>query len=199
MSTFKNLRHGLVLVVAMAGAVSTVTAFAAPAAIAEEDKSEASKNVAIVTDFLSNTAADKVEAAAKRLVAPDATYISLNFDNPELKQIIPWTGTQKGSEAFSSTLIQVQKHGTIEDFKVLDIFGAGENVAVFGQFTYRANSTGNVVTSPLAIRAKVRNGKIVLFQFMEDSYATASSFRVSGKWSVKTSPTGSTYEVGKEK
>jgi ketosteroid isomerase-like protein len=151
-----------------------------------------------VADFLNNTGADKVEAAAKRLVAPDATYISLNFDNPELKQIIPWVGTQKGPEAYSNAIMRVQQFGTLEDFKVLDIFGEGENVAVFGQFTYRAKATGIVVTSPLAIRAKVRDGKIVFFQFMEDSYGTASAFRVSGKWTVKTDPAGSTFEVGKD-
>src|SRR5438105_15157086 len=43
----------------------------------------------IVSDFLQNTAPDKVEAAARRLVADDATYISLNFDSPELKRILP--------------------------------------------------------------------------------------------------------------
>jgi hypothetical protein len=37
----------------------------------------------IVMDFLSNTAPDKVEAAANRLVAQDATYVSLNFSNTE--------------------------------------------------------------------------------------------------------------------
>ncbi|AIC29780.1 NTF2 domain-containing protein (plasmid) [Rhizobium etli bv. mimosae str. IE4771] len=197
MPNFKNRRFSLALAVATAGAVSTVAAFAAPAAVAQEYKADESNNVGIVADFLNNTAADKVEAAAKRLVAPDATYISLNFDNSELKQIIPWVGTEKGPEAYSSAIIRVQQFGALEDFKVVDIFGAGENVAVFGQFTYRAKATGIAVTSPLAIRVKVRDGKIILFQFMEDSYGTASAFRVSGKWTVKTDPAGSPYEVGK--
>jgi ketosteroid isomerase-like protein len=198
MSNFKNLGFGLVLAVATAGAVSTAAMMAAPAAVAQENKADVSDNVGTVADFLNNTGADKVEAAAKRLVAPDATYISLNFDNPELKQIIPWVGTQKGPEAYSNAIMRVQQFGTLEDFKVLDIFGEGENVAVFGQFTYRAKATGIVVTSPLAIRAKVRDGKIVFFQFMEDSYGTASAFRVSGKWTVKTDPAGATFEVGKD-
>ncbi|WP_043448942.1 nuclear transport factor 2 family protein [Halotalea alkalilenta] len=158
--------------------------------------SVADANVAIITDFLNNTAADKVEAAALRLVAPDAVYISLNFDNPELKQIEPWAGTASGPEAYSSTFIRVQKYWTIEDFQVLDIFGAGENVAVFGKFTYRANATGTVFTSPLAVYAKVRDGKIVYFQFMEDTYASAASFRTGGSWTVQTDPDEPAYEVG---
>ncbi len=47
----------------------------------------------VIADFLAHSAPDKVDEAARRLVAEDATYISLNFDNPELKQILPWTGT----------------------------------------------------------------------------------------------------------
>jgi hypothetical protein len=39
--------------------------------------------------------------ALKRLMTPDATYVSLNFDNPELKKVIPWTGTHKGPEALA--------------------------------------------------------------------------------------------------
>ena len=58
-----------------------------------------SHSLNIVMDFLSNTAPDKVEAAANRLVAQDATYVSLNFSNPELKKIMPWTGTDKGPRA----------------------------------------------------------------------------------------------------
>ena len=34
------------------------------------------------------------------LVAEDAVYISLNFENPELEQIEPWTGTRKGRQIY---------------------------------------------------------------------------------------------------
>jgi hypothetical protein len=47
----------------------------------------------VVKDFLQNIAPGKLEGAAQRLVADNATYISLNFENPELKQILPYTGT----------------------------------------------------------------------------------------------------------
>ncbi len=53
-----------------------------------------------------------------------------------------------------------------------DLFGAGENVAVFGSFT-RSVSIGKLFRSPFAIHAKVRDGKIVFFQFMEETIASA--------------------------
>ena len=158
--------------------------------------SEASLN--IVMDFLSNTAPDKVEAAANRLVAQDATYVSLNFSNPELKKIMPWTGTDKGPRAYSGAFLRVANYWTIEDFTVTDKFASGEDVAVFGRFTYRSVATGHAITSPFSIHAKVRDDKIVYFQFMEDTYATASSFRQTGSWVVKTTIAAKPVEVGTE-
>ncbi len=155
------------------------------------------KPLDVISAFLSNTAPDKITDASQKLVASDATYVSLNFENPELKQIEPWTGTSKGPAGFISTFVRVQKYWDILDFKVSDMFSSGENVAVFGRFTYRSKAVGNTFTSPFAILAKVNDGKIEYFQFMEDTYATASSFRRSGKWLVKTDPTKDAYLVGK--
>ena len=62
-------------------------------------------------------------------------------------------------------------------------------------FTYRSVSLGKAFRSPFAIHGKVRGGKIVFFQFMEDTFASARSFSVSGKWTIKTDPEGAEYEV----
>lgn len=159
-----------------------------------DDPSAAS--LAVVLDFLSNTAPDKVEAAAERLVASDAVYVSLNFDNPELKKIEPWTGTATGPSAYSSTFLRVGSYWKIEDFSITDKLASGESVAIFGRFTYRSVEVGRVFTSPFSILAKVRDGKIVYFQFMEDTYASASSFRQSGSWTVKTTKDTPAFEVG---
>jgi hypothetical protein len=149
----------------------------------------------IVSEFLQNTAPDKIEAATERLVAEDAIYISLNFDNPELKQILPWTGTSTGRKAYTSTFIRVAQYWTIEDFHIDALFGAGEDVAVFGSFTYRSNTLGKSFRSPFSIHAKVRNEKIVHFQFMEDTFASGRSFSSSGSWTIKTDPDGLEYQV----
>lgn len=55
---------------------------------------------------------------------------------------------------------------------------------------------GKSFRSPFSIHAKVRNGKIIYPQFMEDKYASASSFRQSDSWTVKTDPAAPGYEVG---
>ena len=70
-----------------------------------------------------------------RLVAPDATYVSLNFDNPELQRIMPWVGTRNGPDAVLDTYTRVSRFWHNEAFEIDDLFGEGENVAVFGRFT----------------------------------------------------------------
>lgn len=166
------------------------------AAQVTNSQDQSSASLAIVLDFLSNTTPDKVEAAATRLVAPDAVYISLSFNNPELKKIEPWTGTAKGPGAYSSTFLQVADYWDIEDFTISNKLASGEDVAIFGKFTYRSVEVGHVFTSPFSIHAKVRDGKIVYFQFLEDTYASASSFRQSGSWTVKTTKAIPAFEVG---
>jgi hypothetical protein len=54
-----------------------------------------------VTELLQNLGNPEV---VRRLVATDAVYVSLNQDNPELKQILPWAGTDHGPSSFTDAL-----------------------------------------------------------------------------------------------
>jgi uncharacterized protein len=130
-----------------------------------------------------------------RLVAPDATYVSLNTDNPELNKIMPWAGTSHGPQAFLDNLSTMFTRWENQAFNVTTMFAAGENVAVFGDFRYRSHSLDKVVTSPFSILVKVVDGKVTYLQFLEDSYATAASFRKSGSWTVQTEPGAEPVEV----
>jgi hypothetical protein len=189
----KSLAVGIALV---AGLSVASVAFVTPAEAESVNEEKAAASLSVVMDFLSNTTPDKVDAAAERLVAPNATYVSLNFDNPELRMIMPWTGTNQGPKAYSGLFKQVSKYWTIQDFTITDRLAVGENVAIFGLFTYRSVAVGHVFTSPFSIHAKVRDGKMVYFQFMEDTYASASSFRQSGSWTVKTTEDAAAFTVG---
>ena len=129
-------------------------------------------------------------ALVHRLVAPDATYVSLNFDNPDLRRIMPWAGTGTGPQAVLDTYTRVNRFWRSEAFEIGELFGEGENVAVFGRFTYRSTTLGKVVTSPFSILAKVRNGQVVFMQFMEDTFGTASTFRSGGVATYRSDPDG---------
>jgi hypothetical protein len=46
---------------------------------------------AVLQELLQNTSNLKV---LRQLMTPDATYVSLNFNNPERKKIMPWALTR---------------------------------------------------------------------------------------------------------
>ena len=149
-------------------------------------------NVDIVKAILDNPT-DIV--SVKELVAPNAIYVSLNYDNPELKRLMPWAGTQNGPEAVVSTYERVGRYWMNEGFDIEEIFEAGENVAVFGRFTYRSTTVGRAITSPFSILAKVQGGKVAYMQFMEDTFGTASTFRTGGTATFRADPEGGEVEA----
>ena len=148
----------------------------------------------VLQAFLVNSGKETVKHAAEALVAEDAVYISLNFENSELEQIEPWTGTRKGRQIYIDTFSNVGTYWEVNDFQITDLISEGETVAVFGQFTYTSVEIGHRFTSPLAIKATVKDGQITFFQFMEDTYASARSFRKSGTWEIQNN--GRTITVG---
>jgi ketosteroid isomerase-like protein len=129
------------------------------------------------------------------VVAPDATYVSLNTENPELTRIMPWAGTSRGPQAFLANLSEMYTRWENQAFTVTTMFASAENVAVFGDYRYKSNSLGKVVTSPFSILVKVVDGKVTYLQFLEDSYATAASFRKDGSWTVQTEPGAEPFQV----
>lgn len=130
-------------------------------------------------------------AAMRELVAPDATYVSLSYDNPDLRKIMPWAGTSKGGpEAVVGTYARVGRYWSNEGFEVEDVIEGADSVAVFGRFTYRSTTLSKAVTSPFAILARVTNGRVTYMQFMEDTFGTASTFRTGGEAVFRADPDG---------
>ncbi len=148
--------------------------------------------VEVVQAILANPTDPEIVDA---LVAPVATYVSLNYDNPDLKRIVPWTGTHRGPRSISSTFKSVGEYWGSQAFEIEALFGSEENVAVFGRFTFKSNTLGKTATSPFSIFAKVRDGKVVYMQFMEDTFATAATFHAGGAWTFRSDPQGGEVQI----
>lgn len=131
----------------------------------------------------------------RQLMTSDATYVSLNFDNPELKKIMPWAGTHKGPEETPKVFAAIQSCWKTLDFKVTDAIEQGERVAFFGSFTYKSTVTGKEITSPFALLARFEGDKVAYVQFLEDSYGTAGSFKTGGLARFHSDPSGKEIEV----
>jgi len=131
----------------------------------------------------------------RQLMTPDVTYVSLNFDNPELKKVMPWTGTHTGPQSLPEVFNAIQRFWKTLDFKVTDAIEQGNRVALFGSFTYKSNVTGKEVTSPFGRLARFEADKVAYIQFLEDSYATAGSFKTGGATRFHSDPTGQAVEI----
>src|SRR3984885_883849 len=116
---------------------------------------------AVVQELLQNTTNLKV---LNQLMTPDVTYVSLNFDNPELKKIEPWTGTHKGPQELANVFAAIGRFWKTLDFKVTDTIEQGSRVAFFGSFTYKSNATGKEIT-PFSLLARFEGDKVAYVQF----------------------------------
>jgi uncharacterized protein len=147
---------------------------------------------AVLRELLQNTSNLKM---LRQLMTPDATYVSLNFDNPELKKVMPWTGTHKGPQALADVFGAIQRFWKTLDFKVSDTIEQGSRVALFGSFAYKSNATGKEITSPFGLLARFEGDKVAYLQFLEDSYGTAGSFKTGGATRFHSDPSGKEVEV----
>ncbi|KAK3680318.1 hypothetical protein LTR37_021343 [Vermiconidia calcicola] len=173
------------------------------------------KPTELISHLLSNATNLDVD---KQLVAEDATYVSLNYNNPDLAAIEPWCGThtKAGPEAIWKTFVDVNTYWKVLQFDTYAIFSdsgstdnfdtglhgpegkVGTNFGVFGRFKYRARTTGLITDSPFCVWARIdeSKGKVTYMQFMEDPLDTAKSFRKSGRMVYASNPEGGEVVVG---
>jgi uncharacterized protein len=157
-----------------------------------ENEQMATRLTDLLQQLLQNTTNVQV---LRQLMTPDATYVSLNFDNPELKKVMPWTGTHKGPQALREVFADIQRFWKTLDFTVTDAIEQGSRVALFGSFTYKSNATGKEVTSPFSLLARFDGEKVAFVQFLEDSFGTAGSFKTGGATRFHSDPSGQEVEV----
>jgi uncharacterized protein len=143
----------------------------------------------VLQEFLVNAFnPERLDDAVARLVADDATYVSLSYDDPDLALIMPWAGTKHGEQVFASNFRGVTTCWTNDAFEIRETIEEGEKVALFGSFTLRSTVLNKSATSAFAVFAKVRDDKIQYFQYMENTFATARSFLESGTWVFRADP-----------
>ena len=133
--------------------------------------------VEVVNKLLSNPLdIDNVRA----LTTSDVNYVSLNKNHPDLTRVLPWAGDHYGPEEIVKAFQGIYTMWEPVGFEVKAAFGQGEDVAVFGEFSYRSKEVGKTVTSPFGIHLKVVGEKIAYVLFLEDTLITTSSVQTGG-------------------
>lgn len=132
----------------------------------------------------------------RSVTAEDVTYVSLNFDNPELHKVLPWAGTNRGPQSIVDAFNGMARVWETKAFEIRDVIADDHNVAMFGSFTYRTRTLGKETTSPFALLVKATGDRISYMQFLEDTFSTTSSFRSGGTWRFSGVATGGDVSVG---
>ena len=138
-------------------------------------------------------------SVVERLMTEDSIYMSLTFENEELRRLMPWAGIHRnGREGVLYTFRTLNTFWTIDDFTIKDIFSSGENVAAFGTFTVHSKRLDKIFVSPFSVHAKIRDGQVFYMQYMEDTFGTGSTFRARGVWTFAGDPSGAEVQVGNQ-
>ena len=147
---------------------------------------------AVLQELLQNTSNLKV---LRQLMTPDVTYVSLNFDNPELKKLCPGLAPTRGLRRCPMSLRRSNATGKHSTSRSLYTIEQGNRISLFGSFAYKSNATGKEITSPFGLLARFEGDKVAYVQFLEDSYGTAGSFKTGGGTRFQSDPLGKEVEV----
>jgi len=90
---------------------------------------------------------------------------------------MPWIGPWEGKEAVLGFLPVFGENFRTTAWENTDAFASGDTVAVFGKMNGTTTRSRNEIgTFTFALRAKVSDGKVVLWNWFEDSYAVSQAF-----------------------
>jgi ketosteroid isomerase-like protein len=93
---------------------------------------------------------------------------------------LPWIGETKGKENIFAFLGVFSANLKTTLWENTDAFASGDTVAVFGRMKTLATKSGKETNEfTFALRAKVKDGKVVLWNWFEDSFAVSQAYHGS--------------------
>jgi uncharacterized protein len=90
---------------------------------------------------------------------------------------LPWIGETVGKEAIFEFLGVFSSNLKTTLWENTDAFASGDTVAVFGKMDGVTTHSGKAIGPfTFALRAKVRDGQVVLWHWFEDSFAVSQAY-----------------------
>ncbi|MEM1236914.1 MAG: nuclear transport factor 2 family protein [Pseudomonadota bacterium] len=90
---------------------------------------------------------------------------------------LPWIGESVGKEAIFAFLGVFSENLQTTKWENEDAFAFGDTVAVFGRMNGITTKSGQETGEfTFALRAKVRDGQVVLWNWFEDSFALSQAY-----------------------
>jgi ketosteroid isomerase-like protein len=161
-------------------------------------RTEAGSSVAaLAAEYLDAVARGEGAAAAERYFHPDITYIVNGPASPgkavelpalsrELHSALPWLGVYRGLGEVRGFLTHMHSNLDVTRFGPREIVGDDQRAAVFGWFGLRSRPAGGEVRIAFSVLVEGREGKIVRYQFLENTFDVSLAFRTGGSWAFDT-------------
>lgn len=141
-----------------------------PVAFAATDDDQGQASFDTIMAFMGAMGAGKVDEMAM-LMDDDMVW------HNEGDRSLPWIGPWRGREEIFGFLKTFGENFQTTKWENLDAFASGDTVAVFGKMNGITTASGKEIGDfTFALRAKVRDGKVVLWNWFEDSYAVSRAY-----------------------
>jgi ketosteroid isomerase-like protein len=102
---------------------------------------------------------------------------------------LPWLGIYHGREDLKGFLGHMHRNLEVTAFGPREVISEGNKAAAFGWFRLRALSTGRTADISYSIRFELRDGLIIKYHFLENTFDVAAAFRAGGSWQIDTDGT----------
>ena len=102
---------------------------------------------------------------------------------------LPWLGIYRGREAVKDFLAHMHRNLDVIAFGPREVISQGNKAAAFGWFRLRSLSTGRTSDIGYSIFFELRDGLIVKYHFLENTFDVARTFRTAGSWLIDTDGT----------
>ncbi len=126
----------------------------------------------------------KVEYLVNGTVEPSTN--GLPPISAECRDALPWLGLHRGKEAVRNFLDHMHRNLEVTAFEAREVISQGNKAAAFGSFRLRSRSTGRTADISCSIYFELRDGLIVKYHFLENTFDVAAAFRTGGSWWIET-------------
>jgi len=139
----------------------------------------------------------KDASAVDRFFDPDVEYMVNGIPMPDpagvlppisrdCQSALPWLGLHRGRMAVKGFLAHMHRNLEVTAFGPREVISEGNKAAAFGWFRLHALATGRTVDISYSIFFELRDGLIVRYHFLENTFDVAAAFRASGSWLIDT-------------
>jgi ketosteroid isomerase-like protein len=110
-------------------------------------------------------------ASMDTLMASDMVWMN------EGDATIPWIGPWDGKEEIFGFLKVFSENFQTTKWENTDVLASGDTVAIFGNMNGITTKSGKEIGDfTFALRAKVRDGQVVMWNWFEDSFAVSQAY-----------------------